>query len=152
MSRRSVPLATRAIQSGGEKVITFHDGPAHGVRLFLERAPFYLRITHCFEANKDKWDALDQPADSAEAHESLYLYRVRPTRMGFAFYDGTGKNGRRTGWRSMMADYDYVAAQPADAVMRDNEQWIEWCLEQSLLPAVSAIYNQWKEANKPHGD
>jgi hypothetical protein len=127
-------------------MIKFHDGPAHGVTLYLRRAPFFLRVTHCHESGKDKWDGLDQLEDRAEEHESLYLYRVRPIRMGMAFIDGT-RNGRRSGWSSVITEYDYVTPQPPDAIMRDDSTWCAWCDQQATRPEVNIIFEKWKAAN-----
>jgi hypothetical protein len=89
----------------------------------------------------------NQLEDRPDNSEVLFLYRVRPTRMGRAFYDGT-RNGRRHGWSSMCADYEYVMPQPPDTVMRDNECWLKWVTAQARLPAISAIFDAWKEANQ----
>jgi hypothetical protein len=127
-------------------MISFHNGPAHGVNLSLERAPFFLRVTHCYEGGNDLWDALNCLEDRASDHESLYLYRIQPIRMVFAFMDGT-RNGRRYGWRTIITSYDYVPVQPDDRQMRDNKLWLAWVEAQSLDPKVIAIYKAWEEAN-----
>jgi hypothetical protein len=133
-------------------MIRFHNGPAHGVTLFLQRAPFFLRVTlDHIEGQKEKWDALDQPEDQATKTEALFLYRIRPTRMGRAFFDGT-RNGRRAGWLSMIADYDCVTPQPPDAIMRNPESFRGWCAKQAQIPEVSAIHKAWMEANSKESE
>jgi hypothetical protein len=128
-------------------MITFHNGPAHGVNLSLRRAPFFLRVTYCRDDGKDVFDALDQPLDQAAENENLFLYRIRPIRMGMAFIDGT-RNGKRCGWSSIITEYEYVPLQPADSTMRDNDRWVKWCEAQSLRPKVSEIFEAWKKANE----
>lgn len=125
-------------------MITFNDGPAHGVHLFLERAPFFLRVV--VESN-GVWDALDQPGDRPSDGETIAAYWIRPERIGRAFYDGT-RGGRRTGWSSMCATYEYFVPQPSDCAMRTNERWVIWCDNQATTKAVKDRYDAWVKANK----
>jgi len=113
-------------------MITFQDGPAAEVRLFLQRAPYFLRVTD----DGKRWDGLDQPNDEPSDDETLHCYRMSKF-IGRAFYDGA-RGGRRTGWSSMMAEYKYHEEQPPDATMRDNELWVKWTDEQR--PKYEAHY------------
>jgi hypothetical protein len=121
-------------------VITFKDGPAHGVTLFLRRAPFLLRVT-C--GPDGKFDALDQLADTANEDETISVYYAEPKRMGFAFYDGKGG-----GWTSIIAGYLYLTPQPPDAVMRDNAKWVAWCSEYAKTDESKRRFVEWMKANE----
>lgn len=129
-------------------MITFHDGPAHEVRLFLERAPFFLRVVL---KNDGTWDALDQPGDEPAEDEQIFGYWIRPERMGRAFYDGV-KDGRRHGWSSMCATYEFFVPQPKDAAMRTNERWVIWCDNQAATRTVKDRYHAWIHANTIGGE
>jgi hypothetical protein len=113
-------------------MITFQDGPAAEAKLFLQRAPYFLRVTD----DGKKFDALDQPNDRPNENESLHCYRMSEF-YGRAFYDGT-RGGRRTGWSSMVAKYKYNEEQPPDATMRDNDLWVKWT--ESLWSKYEAHY------------
>jgi hypothetical protein len=76
-----------------------------------------------------KFDALDQLEDEPEKTEQLFVYILRG-EVGRAFIDGTDKNGRRTGWMTMIADYYFFPDQPADEAMRVTKNWRAWTEEQ----------------------
>lgn len=129
-------------------MITFHDGPAHGIALCLKRAPFMLRVTFKYASGsgeKEVWDALDQLTDQAAADEQLFLYIADPKAVGMAFYDGT-RNGRRHGWSSLVTSYGYAEVQPPDAIMRDNERWVKWCNQQRKDKSTEAKFAVWLTA------
>lgn len=103
--------------------ISIIDGPAQGQRLYLRRAPLFLRVTNdrpeagMFEMY-GKWGALALVADVPGQHQLLFAYR-RISNDGGTYPTAT---------------YCLVADQPADEVMRDNDQWQAWCRAQ-LPPA-----------------
>jgi hypothetical protein len=113
-------------------MIEFLDGPAAGQRLMLKRAPLYLRVTEML----GEWDGLDQIEDEPRREETLYAYRVEGERSQVHIL----KRGPGSGFYAR-AYYRFIAQQPADAVMRDQVQWQQWCREQ----AAAAITN----ANQP---
>jgi len=121
------------------------NGPAHGVTLFLQRAPFLLRVTQKQVGNE--WDALDQLSDKAEADENIFVYYAQPKRMGMAFFDGV-KDGRRCGWWSVCASYQFLESQPPDKAIRDNDEWVLWCAASAQNKDMAAKFEAWKEANK----
>jgi hypothetical protein len=126
-------------------MITFANGPALGVTLFLERAPFLLRVVRS-RSDASKWDALDQLSDRASDDELIFVYHAKPVVFGRAFYDGT-RNGRRAGWSSMCGEYEFESVQPADEVMRDNDAWSAWCDAHVKTGAGSAQFDAWLIAN-----
>lgn len=93
----------------------------------LKRAPYFLRVTS--ESGPiAKWDALDQLEDVAQPSEKLYVYKIKgePGRVHILKRGGkTGFDG--SGW-FMTAEYEYFPTQPADAILRDNNEWHKWCL------------------------
>lgn len=107
----------------------FLDGPAKGVLLMLRRTPLYLRVTVNRQGIKDKWDALDQLSDEPHTAESVYVYR-RASRDGTVHIDYTDKSRRRRGDWFSSASYKFVEVQPAESVLRDNEQWRAWAVEE----------------------
>lgn len=124
-------------------MITLQDGPAHDVKLFLERAPFLLRVVL---SNQGEWDALDQTTDGPSDDEHVFVYWIRPAPVGRAHYDGT-RNGKRAGWFSMMATYDYCPYQPTDAEMRTTEAWDKWCEATKAVKPFATRFEAWQKAS-----
>lgn len=114
-------------------MIQFTDGPAAMVFLSLRRAPLYLRVVR---SAAGEFDALDQLDDEPAADETVFVYRLAG-KPAAAFVDGT-RNGRRCGWREVMATYVVVTQQPDDATMRDTAKWREWCVEQQARDKAGA--------------
>lgn len=101
---------------------TFEDGPARGHTLMLKRTPIFLRVV----ALNGKWDALDQPADSPDAAETIFAYKLHEHKGSCHINAGRGRSGFYP-----IATYRLVPEQPTDATMR--EQWTPWCDEQGGL-------------------
>lgn len=103
---------------------TFHSGPADGVILGLRRAPTFLRVVVNRYGDKKTWDALDQLSDTPKSGEDVYVYRLIGTasRVHIRFCGGRHGSGHYA-----VADYEFVSAQPVDAVLRKTESWREWC-------------------------
>lgn len=95
---------------------TFKDGPAKGQKLNLSRTPIFLRVTH--DKTTGKWDALNQLEDTAKPEETILVYRATSNRpMGIS----CGGSGCR-----LMMQYAIYWNQPADEILRDNKQWVDW--------------------------
>ena len=103
----------------------FLDGPAARVSLMIRRAPPFLRVVESHR--KGEWDALDQVDDEPRPKETIYAYR-RTKKPGVCHIKATRRSA--SGWYPM-ADYSFVAEQPADEVMRSRETWRAWCVEQA---------------------
>lgn len=101
----------------------FEDGPAQGLTLILQRAPKFLRVV---VSGGGKWDALDQLDDVPGTDEQLFAYELHGN-VTSGFWDGRGKDGRRTGGQFAGGTYRFVAEQPTDAQMRTLEAWRAWC-------------------------
>jgi hypothetical protein len=114
-------LAEREFDGG--PMIRFTDGPAAGKMLLLRRAPLYLRVV--FDTIRQRWDALDQLADTPGAGDVVFVYRRTGTPHA-AFIDWT-ERGKRVGRCVPVASYAVCAEQPADAAVRDTAAWREWC-------------------------
>lgn len=111
----------------------FLDGPAAGVVLMLRRSPKFLRVVAAKVNAKRQatffddssptltWDALDQLADTPNANETPYAYRLVSANGIACIRSGKGKGCYP------MAKYTVVPHQPDDAVMRSTEQWQQWC-------------------------
>lgn len=115
-------------------MITFIDGPAQGKTLELHRTPIMLRVVK--STLTGEWDALDQLDDTPKASEEIHVYRMRPGSSGTVHVDyRDAKTGRRRGSWMKYAEYTLWPEQPADAIVRTNERWREWCnsLQQSEL-------------------
>lgn len=99
----------------------FLDGPAAGQVLSIRRAPVLLRVVQ--NRISKKWDALDQPDDEAKSTEDVYLYicQGKPLMMHISMRPRSG-----SGWHAM-AEYRILADQPAEAILRDNKRYGEWC-------------------------
>lgn len=107
-------------------MITFHDGPAayKANGLCLRRAPFFLRVVvkaGRTAACKPAWDALDQLHDAPDRNETIYVYRLVKN------HGSVHIRRQRGGGFYVHAEYSYHPTQPSDAVLRDAEQWAEWC-------------------------
>lgn len=104
--------------------------PLFRVILSLKRVPAYLRFTVKWIARCTReWDALDQLDDQPLPDEMIFVGRL--AKKGSMHLDRT-VNGRRIGEWFQTADYEPVAEQPPDDVLRDNAKWAEWC--QSRFP------------------
>lgn len=104
---------------------TFIDGPAKDETLMLRRAPHFLRVVH---NGKGEWDALDQLHDKPTADEQIYVYRLQgeATRLHLCV---RGKNRGASGWYER-GEYVLHDPQPSDEVMRDNDRWQAWAVEE----------------------
>jgi len=103
-------------------MITFHDGPAKGASLLLQRAPDLLRVVIDQDGTID---ALDQVDDEPKPTESIYVYRiVGKASAGFMCRRGRGGRGCQ---RFACATYKLSESQPEPLVARDAEKWREWC-------------------------
>ncbi len=100
----------------------FTKGPADGILLALARSPKFLRVTR---SQAGEWDALDLLADKAKAGEMLYAYRLTADR-GTVRVCGRDANNRPCSGVYALADYEFIAEQPADSIMRDTESWRAW--------------------------
>ncbi|MDB5294956.1 MAG: hypothetical protein JWO31_939 [Phycisphaerales bacterium] len=104
-------------------MITFANGPAVGVSLWLRRAPLFLRVVR---AAAGEWDALDQLADTPRRGEAIHVY-VRVGRPTLLHVDGQDGAGRRRGWTSQHGEYRAWPDQPGDAHTRQTAAWRAWC-------------------------
>lgn len=105
----------------------FLDGPAVGVVLALSRAPRYLRVVHnSIESYRDGWDALDQLADRPKSDETVYAYRMKGD-YGSVHIDYMA-NGKRKGKTLVTAEYEFIAEQPSQDILRDTTQWQAWVM------------------------
>ena len=95
----------------------------------LRSSPALLRVTKNPRARKYKFDALDQPEDTAEPHEELYAYSLRKEPFVYHMKGSKGVSGY---WSD--GTYDYLEAQPVDEDMRDAERWRTWCRTQPIGP------------------
>lgn len=102
----------------------FIDGPLAGKHLMLAEATQLLRAVFCGKS----FDALDKPDDSPAPIETIAVYQRVGDIKGRGFRDGRDKNGRRTGGQLTEADYAYFHPQPADDQVRDNADWLAWCV------------------------
>lgn len=104
--------------------------PLFSGQLSLHRVPKYLRFA-CTDVSGGRcartWDALDQPDDEPRAGE--YLFAGKLAHKGTLHLDKVVK-GRRVGEWHDTASYELAEPQPEQSVMRDFEQWKEWCMDQ----------------------
>lgn len=116
----------------------FVDGPAAGQSLMLRRAAMLLRVTRkrfALEAHPQphqkspQFDALDQPDDTPNPDEEIFVYVNTHTRSGTCHMRFGGNQKNRSGFYAM-AEYRLYEVQPADEIMRDNTKWRAWCEEQ----------------------
>ena len=101
-------------------------GHGKGKLLDLKRTPKYLR----FVFNGSDWgtlDALDQLDDTPRPGEHMIAAVIGESSN--IHVDGM-KNGRRCGWNVKIIDYDMIAVQPSQELMRDIAKWQAWCVEQ----------------------
>lgn len=96
----------------------FHQGPADGTSLLLQRAPRFLRVV---VDPAGKVDALDQLDDTPADDETIHVYEIQtePIRAHMNFGGGRG------GWYQM-ADYAHFPEQPSDHEVRTTEAWQAW--------------------------
>ena len=109
----------------------FLDGPAKDQTLCLRRCPLFLRVTSRRKRDGGAtFDALDSLADAPADDEAIYTYR-RVGGVGSVHLDYTEKKtGRRKGVTYATGEYRIHEPQPPDEVMRDRDQWRQWCLAQ----------------------
>jgi hypothetical protein len=96
---------------------TFIDGPAKGQHLRLHFSPQYLRVT---EGANGKWDALDDPNDTALPEERIHVYELHE-HLGMCHINA----GRGRGGFYPIASYREVAL-PSTNHLRLNPIWDEW--------------------------
>lgn len=89
--------------------------------LLLQRTPVLLRFTL---AGKDQWDALDQLTDEPRADEQVIVGRMVGKT---SLHIDRVVNRRRVGEWIKMLDYEPLAEQPADEIVRDTAKWRAWC-------------------------
>lgn len=104
----------------------FTDGPAQGITLMLRRVPILLRVTR---NSKSEFDALNEPDDTANADETLFVYR-RFGDIGTVHINA--KRGR--GGFFPMAQYKLEPDPPTDGILRDNAKWREWAIARYADP------------------
>lgn len=114
------------------------DGPAKGQSLMLRRAAVLLRVTRkrfALESNPQRGekapviDALDQPEDTPNPDEEIFVYVNTHKRSGNCHMRFGGNQKNRSGFYAM-AEYRLYDVQPSDEIMRDNQKWRAWCEEQ----------------------
>lgn len=103
----------------------FVDGPAAGTRLLLGRAPLFLRAVR---DRNGKWDALDQLSDEPKIDEEIVVYRLKgqPCRI----HAQLTINGRRVCQWYEGGNYEVVANQPPDDVLRETAAYRTWVATQ----------------------
>lgn len=116
-------------------MLTFVDGPAAGKTMMLRSAPPFLRVTRKKFAlgveDAGEFDALDQPADVAGPDEELFVYEKRK-HLGNCHMRFGGKERHKSGFYPV-AEYGIFEEQPADAYIRDNAAWAQWCNRRAPL-------------------
>ena len=96
-------------------MIKFIGGPAADKVLALKRSPLVLRVVINAAGEVD---ALDAPDDEAKPRERIYLYMLASdVRVVFI----------RPGGAYPIAEYEFRAEQPDEAIMRDNDKFVDWC-------------------------
>lgn len=105
-------------------MVTLHNGLAHGQTLLLKRSPILLRVVI---NPHNETDALDLLEDEAEEDEDIYVYKIRknPKPSWCHLNLGRGKGGV-----FRVADYDIYEEQPEDKILRNNELWSKWALNE----------------------
>lgn len=97
-----------------------------GPTLSVARAPLFLRFVYrC--GDWKTLDSLDQLDDTPDADETIVVAKYKSG--GSMHIDRIVKNCRVGEWRQY-ANYEFYEPQPADAEVRDNAKWREWCLAQ----------------------
>lgn len=118
--------------------VTLVLGVARGTLCVL-RAPRFLR----FVAKGTDWktlDVLDQLADVPAEGERVIVAERGERQV--IHWDGRAKNGRRqSGWETSFT-YTALADQPPQPVMRDTQNWRNWCLERQAAERVAAESNK----------
>lgn len=92
----------------------FLDGPARGVRLWIRRAPSFLRVT---QAPSGAWGALDLAASRPAPDEVLYAYRRITDASGSRFYVHDPDTSHP------YPHYLAIDPQPLEHVMRSELEW-----------------------------
>lgn len=110
---------------------TILDGPAAGQKLMLKRSPIFLRVVQDITG---KWDALDQPEDTAHLGETVHAYRLKEKPTGVCHLSTRGPRGGRQGGWYCIASYEHINPQPDNVTLRSNAAWTAWC-ESQTLPA-----------------
>jgi hypothetical protein len=111
-------------------MIKFLDGPASAVVLDLKRAPRYLRVVR---SNRGNFDALDQLDDSPKLTEQIFVYKMAEWH---GVYHLRCSRRSASGFYPR-ADYRLNAEQPAEPVLRDTQQWRDWCMAQPEVTPAS---------------
>lgn len=98
----------------------FLDGPAAGVSLLLNRAPYFLRAV---VDSKGNWDALDQGDDLPKPDETIYVYRILVATASRFHLCSRGRGGVPSGWYTE-GQYKLVELQPSQEILRrDFDAW-----------------------------
>ena len=71
--------------------------------------------------NGKSFDALDQLTDTARPDENIMLYRITRAPGWCHIRAAKGQGGMFA-----MGDYEYVENQPSDAILRDNNAFVNW--------------------------
>lgn len=115
--------------------------------LLLQRTPVFLRFTL---DGKDQWDALDQLDDEPRPDEQVVVAKLAGTT---SLHIDRVVNRRRVGEWIKMLDYEPLAEQPPDEVVRDTVKWRAWCEAQmeNKHGAVQAVEKQQADADRRPG-
>lgn len=104
---------------------SFYDGPAKGCHLELRRTPVFLRVVI---DQQGEVDALDQLDDEAREGETVHVYHLKE-KPATAFVCSRGRGGSSCrGVR--IATYHFYPTQPSQDLLRDNEAWGRWVMEE----------------------
>ena len=106
-------------------MIKLEDGPAEGA-YGVKSAPAYLRAV---VTPRGKKDVLDQPGDTAEPNERIYVYR-REGEAGTVHIRMSGKSKRASGFYAT-GQYVHLADVDGEA-LRDNGAWFAWVKERRI--------------------
>lgn len=98
-----------------------------GPTLTLSRRPKYLRFVAVGE-DFEQLDALDLLEDEPKPHEKIYAAVL--VERGSLHVDGK-RNGKRFAEWLDTADYELLAEQPSDEVLRDAAKWQAWAISQN---------------------
>lgn len=97
-----------------------------GPTLTLSRRPKYLRFV-ATGSGFAGLDALDLLADEPKPEEEIFAAVL--VERGSLHVDGV-RNGKRFAEWLDTADYDLLAEQPSDEVLRDAAKWQAWAISQ----------------------
>lgn len=105
----------------------FIDGPAKGVFLSIQRAPFFLRVVN----SGGDWDALDQLDDQPKPDEEITVYM----RVSVPALIHVHLANPRRGYWMQSADYRVLPEQPLRDAVDQTDRWRQWCIREA--PAIA---------------